>query len=101
MTDLYTVLAILMMALTTFFTRVIGYLLLKDKILNIRLTKVLEATPGCVIISVIAPAFATTQPANLIALAISILAASRLSLLATVMISIAATGLLRHYMLIM
>jgi uncharacterized membrane protein len=57
---------------------------------------VMENVPGCVLISVIAPAFVSDQPANLLALAITLLAAIRLSILPTVMIGILSTGLLRH-----
>ena len=58
---------------------------------------VLEAVPGCVLISVIAPAFASRRPADLIALAITLLAALRLPMFPTVVISIASAGLLRQF----
>lgn len=85
------------MAVVTYLTRVTGYLLLRNRVLNPHLTKVLEATPGCVLIAVIAPTFATTNIANLLSLGITLLLASRCSLLTTVIISIVATGLLRQY----
>lgn len=97
MIDLYSILTILAMATVTYLTRITGYLLLRNRVLNPRLTKVLEATPGCVLIAVIAPVFATTDIANLLSLAITLLLASRFSLLTTVIISIVVTGLLRHY----
>lgn len=97
MIELYTVLTILTMATVTYLTRVTGYLLLRNRELNPRLTKVLEAIPGCVLIAVIAPAFATSSIANLLALIITLFLAIRFSLLTTVIISIAVTGLLRHY----
>lgn len=97
MIDYYVFLTILAMALVTYLTRITGYLLLYNRVLNPRLNKVLEAIPGCVLIAVIAPSFATTNIANLLALAITLLLASRFSLLPTVIISIAATALLRHY----
>lgn len=95
-TDYYVFFTILSMALVTYLTRVTGYLLLHDKVLNPRLAKLLEAVPGCVLIAVIAPAFATGNIANLIALAITFLLACRFSLLTTVIFSILATALLRH-----
>lgn len=58
----------------------------------------MDNVPGCVLISVIAPAFVSEQPANLLALAVTVLAAMRFSLLPTVMIGVAATGLLRHWL---
>lgn len=97
MIDFYTILTILAMAVVTYLTRITGYLLLRNRVLNPRLAKVLEATPGCVLIAVIAPAFATTNIANLLALGITLILAIRFSLLITVIISIAATALLRHY----
>jgi uncharacterized membrane protein len=57
---------------------------------------VLEATPGCVLISVIAPNFASSRPADLATLAITLLAAIRLPMLPTAIIGVAAAGLLRH-----
>lgn len=97
MIDYHVFLTILAMATVTYLTRISGYLLLHNKVLNPRLAKVLEAIPGCVLIAVIAPAFATTNIANLLALAITLLLATRFSLLPTVIISIAVTALLRHY----
>ena len=65
----------------------------------VNLTKrILEIVPGCVLISVIAPYFVTSNPADFIAIVITLLAASYLSLLPTVIISIVATGLLRMWM---
>ncbi|WP_312242062.1 AzlD family protein [Pantoea sp.] len=89
-------LTIVLMALTTYLTRVTGYLLLRDRPLGPRTKTIMEAAPGCVLITVIAPHFATTQPADLLGLAISLLAAMRFSLLPVVAISVIATGLLRY-----
>ncbi|PIT13899.1 AzlD family protein [Snodgrassella alvi] len=98
MIDLPAVLTILAMALVTYVTRVSGYLLLRKRALGSRLTRVLESIPGCVLIAVIAPAFATTHPANLLSVIITILLAWRFSLLPTVIFSIAITAFLRHYL---
>lgn len=60
-------------------------------------TRRLEAAPGCVLIAVIAPDFVSGRPADLIALAMTELAATRrLSMLPTVLIGIASAGMLRH-----
>lgn len=99
MIDLSALLTILSMAVVTYITRISGYLLLRNRELSPRLTKVLESIPGCVLIAVIAPAFATTNPANLLAVIITILLAWRFSLLLTVVFSIAITAFLRHYLL--
>jgi uncharacterized membrane protein len=49
-----------------------------------------------VLISVIAPDFVSDKPADLLALAITILAATRFSMLPTVIIGISAAGLCRY-----
>jgi uncharacterized membrane protein len=53
MIDPLTVVTILLMAAVTYLTRVSGYLLLRNRTLRRRATAVMEATPGCVLISVI------------------------------------------------
>lgn len=86
MIDTSTLLTILLMASVTYMTRALGY----------RATAVMEAAPGCVLISVIAPDFVSDKPASLIALAVTLVAATRLSLLPTVLIGVASAGILRH-----
>lgn len=54
---------------------------------------------GCVIlITVIAPYFASDRPADLIALAITLIFSTRFSFLPTVLAGIASAFLLRHLM---
>ncbi|SMF27700.1 AzlD family protein [Pseudogulbenkiania subflava] len=96
MIETQTLLIIMLMATTTYLTRVLGYLALRQRALSPRMRAVMENVPGCVLISVIAPAFVSGRPANLLALGITLLAASRLPVLPTVMIGIASAGLLRH-----
>jgi uncharacterized membrane protein len=96
MIDAATLATIVLMAASTYLTRVLGYLVLRNRTLSPRMQSVLENVPGCVLISVIAPAFVSERPADLAALAVTLLAATRLSILPTVLIGIAATGLLRH-----
>ena len=57
----------------------------------------MEAAPGCVLISVIAPDFVSDRPADLIALLVTVVAATRLSLLPTVIIGVAAAAVLRNF----
>ena len=90
-----TVIAILFIAFTTYLTRLLGYILLKNKTLTNRQRKILEVVPGCVLISVIAPYFVKDNIADLIAIVITLIAASRFSLLPTVVISMGSTALLR------
>ncbi|PSH69572.1 hypothetical protein CU102_07165 [Phyllobacterium brassicacearum] len=96
MSDTATLLTIVLMASATYLTRIGGYLVLRNRTLSPRAAAVMEAAPGCVLISVIAPNFVSDNPADLLALAITFLAATRLSMLPTVLIGIASAGLLRH-----
>jgi uncharacterized membrane protein len=98
MIDFATLLVILSMASVTYLTRILGFVALRDRALSGRAKAVMEAVPGCVLISVIAPAFVSDRPANLMALAITLLAATRLQLLPTVLIGVVSAGLLRHLM---
>lgn len=90
-----TLVAILLVAATTYLTRILGYVLLKNKTLSNKQRKILEVVPGCVLISVIAPYFVKDNVADLLAIAITLLAASRFSLLPTVVISMLSSALLR------
>lgn len=95
MPDPATLGAILLMAIVTYATRIGGYLLLGDRILSPRMMAVMDAAPGCVLISVIAPAFAAGRAADLAALAVTLFAAARLPLLPTVLIGVASAAMLR------
>ncbi|RQQ49165.1 AzlD family protein [Burkholderia stagnalis] len=96
MSDFHTVATIVLMAATTYLSRILGYVALRNRTLSPRMTAVMENVPGCVLISVIAPAFVSDRPADLLALAITLLAATRLSILPTVTIGVVAAGVLRH-----
>jgi uncharacterized membrane protein len=96
MPDPHTLLAIAVMALVTYATRVTGSFVLRDRTPSPRVAAVLQAVPGCVLLAVIAPAFATGRLADLLALAITTLAATRAPMLPTVLIGVASAGLLRH-----
>ncbi len=96
MIDPLTVVTIVLMAAVTYLTRVSGYLLLRNRTLSRRATVVLGATPGCVLISVIAPHFVSGRPADLLSLAITLLAATRRSVLPTILIGVGSAGVLRH-----
>jgi len=96
MIDQINLLAIVLMASVTYLTRIGGYVMLRNRTLSPRATAVMEAAPGCVLISVIAPDLVSDNPADLLALAITVLAATRLSMLPTVIVGIASAGVLRH-----
>lgn len=97
MIDATTFFTIVLMAGVTYLTRIGGYVVLRNRTLSGRATAVMEAAPGCVLIAVIAPAFVSKSPADLLALAITLIAATRLSMLPTVLIGVGAAGLLRHF----
>lgn len=91
-----TLFTIVLMAGVTYLTRILGYVALRNRVLSARAVTVMEAAPGCVLISVIAPHFVSENPADLAALAVTLLAATRLSMLPTVIIGVATAGMLRH-----
>ncbi|NLC23953.1 MAG: AzlD family protein [Oxalobacter sp.] len=93
-----TLLTIVLMAVVTYLTRVAGYIALRNRTLSKRGVRIMSAIPGCVLISVIAPYFVSGKPADLIALAITALAACRFSLLPTVLVGVISAGVLRHIM---
>lgn len=88
MLDPFIVLTIALMATVTYLTRLGGYVFLRNRTFSPRLTAVLESAPGCVLITVIAPHFVSERPADLAALAITLVAAMRLPVLPTVLIAI-------------
>lgn len=94
-----TLLAIICVALTTYSTRVLGYILFKNRTLSARQKRILEVVPGCVLISVIAPYFVRDNIVDVIAMAITLLAASRFSLLPTVIVSMLSAAALRMVLL--
>ena len=64
MIDPLTLLTIVLMALSTYFTRVLGYIALRNRTLSARAVTVMEAAPGCVLISVIRRSFAVSPLAS-------------------------------------
>lgn len=88
-------LTIALMALVTYATRILGYAALANRTLSARTKAVLNAAPACVLLAVISPAFVTPRLADLLALAVTVLAAIRLPMIATVGVAIAASATLR------
>ena len=91
-------LTILGMLAATYSTSLIGFLALRHRTLSSRAAAVMEAAPGCVLIAVIAPHFVSDKPHELLALVITLIAASRFSMLPTVLIAVASSGLLGYWM---
>lgn len=92
------VLTILLMAASTYLTRVLPYLFLQNRQLSPRMLNVMQAVPGCVLLSVIAPTLLSGKLVDILAVAVTLLAVMRLSLFPAVVISIASTALLRHFL---
>lgn len=97
MIDTAMVITVILMGCVTYLTRIVGYLALRNRTLSPRMRTILEAVPGCVLISVIAPYFATTDPVDLAALGITLIASVKLRFLPAIAISIASAGLLRYF----
>jgi uncharacterized membrane protein len=95
MIDRWTLATIFLMALATYLTRIGGYLVLGSRALSPRTMTVLDTAPGCVLIAVIAPVFVSGRIADLIALSLTIMAATRLPLLPTVLVGVGSAGFAR------
>ena len=84
------------MALATYLTRIAGWLVLRGRSVGPRLRRVLDASPGCVLLSVIAPTFASADLSELAPLAVAALAATRLGFLGTVLAGVLAAAFIRQ-----
>ncbi len=93
--DPITVAAIVAMAAVTYATRVAGLLLAGRLALSGRAKAAFDAIPPAVLVSVIAPSALATGWPETMAAAITVLAAMRLPLLATIAVGVAAIVLLR------
>lgn len=93
--DWHTFLTIFVMAFSTYLTRILGFLVLRSRKLNPTTEYVLEAVPGCVLISLIAPIVLSGDLANSLAVITTFFVMRKFSLFPTVMFSILITGLLR------
>ena len=91
-------LVVLGMLTVTYATRLAGFFALRNRTLGKRAAKVMDAAPGCVLIAVIAPYFVSDKPHELIAIALTAAAASRLPMLPTVLLGVVSSGLLGHWM---
>ena len=89
-------LTILAMLVMTYSTRLLGWLFLKNRRFSVRTQALLEAAPGCVMVSIAAPFFFTTNPAHLCALAVAILVSRTYGLAWTVAACVATAAVLGH-----
>lgn len=93
--DLNTMLAILAMAAATILTRVSGLVLIRYVEIDESRRTAIEAIPPAVLMAVIAPTAFATGWAETLACAVTAIAASRLPMLASVVIGVATVALLR------
>ncbi len=93
--EMSNLLAIVGMALATWATRLAGLGLLGLVGRNRVLESALDAVPVAVLTAVIAPSIVNGGPATTIAAAVTVIAAIRLPLLATVVIGVASVVVLR------
>ena len=93
--DPTTLAAILAMAVVTYATRVAGFFIAGRLVLRGRAKAAFDAIPPAVLVAVIAPTALTTGWPETTAALVTILAATRLPLLATVAVGVAAVVALR------
>ena len=93
-TSLPEFITILGMCAATYSSRLLGYLFLRKREISPRFRTVLDAAPGCVMVSIAAPFFFTTNPAHLCALAVAILVSRRFGRAWTVAACVATAALL-------
>jgi len=93
--DPITLAAILAMAVVTYATRIAGIFVADRLVLTGRAKAAFDAIPPAVVVAVIAPTALTTGWAETIAAAITVVAATRLPLLATIAVGVASVVALR------
>ena len=93
--DPMTFMAILAMAVVTYLTRIAGLFVAERLTLSGRAQAAFDAIPPAVLVAVIAPTALTTGWAEAIATAITALVATRLPLLATIVVGVVSVVLLR------
>ncbi|MGO4386857.1 AzlD family protein [Microvirga sp. 2YAF29] len=94
--DMTTLLAIIAMAVVTYFTRVAGLFVADRLVLTGRAKAAFDAIPPAVLVSVIAPTALTTGWAEALAAAITAIVAFRLPLLATIAVGVVSVVVLRN-----
>ena len=93
--DYWSLAAISGMALVTYLTRIGGDLLMRNKTLGLRATAALDAVPAAVLTAVIAPTVLAAGAAEALAGLVTVAAAFRLPLLATIAVGVASLVILR------
>lgn len=88
--------AVLGMCAATYSSRLLGYFFLRGRTLSKKVRLFLDAAPGCVMVSVVAPAFVTKNPADLISLAAAVLIARKTNMAVTVAVAVVINAAVRH-----
>lgn len=96
--NLFEMITILCMGIVTYSTRVVGFLWLRKHELSPRLKAVLEASPCCVMVSVVAPSFVSTDPKVLLALLFTIFMSFKFNLAITICSSVVFMAVLQQIM---
>lgn len=94
--DPMTLAAIIAMALVTYMTRIAGIFIGHRLELTGRAKAAFDAIPPAVLVAVIAPVALATGPAESLAALATAVAATRLPLLATIVIGVVSVVVLRH-----
>ncbi len=91
-------LTIFAMFCATYSTRLIGWLLLRNRTISPAFRRALEAAPGCVMAAIVAPQFMTTNPITITGLcaAVAVAVWSR-NMAATVIVSMLVYAGLRNW----
>ena len=95
--DPTTLAAIVVMAVVTYATRVAGLIFADRLVLTGRAKAAFEAIPPAVLVAVIAPSALATGWHETLAAAVTAVAATRLPLLPTIAVGVAAIVLLRRF----
>jgi uncharacterized membrane protein len=92
----HTLMLILLMGIATYSTRIVGYWLLRGRIVDGRMKAALDAVPPAILMAVIAPAVFLQGKAEMIAGVLTLVAALlRLPLLVTILVGMASVVLFR------
>ena len=87
-------LVILAMCAATYSTRLLGWLLIKDRSMSPRARALLDAAPGCVMVAIAAPFFFTTNPVHLISLFVAIVVSRKAGMASTVLAAVGTAAVL-------
>jgi uncharacterized membrane protein len=97
--DPHTLLLIALMGLATYLTRILGYWLLRGRVVEGRMKAALDAVPPAILMAVIAPKVFLAGPAEMLAGVLTLGAALlRLPLLLVIAIGMASVMVLRSFL---